>query len=139
MNGRTKLWPPLIVAEHVSRLVRLRDVVLTAVGWGFLAALLDKEFGLFLGRLSPDWPLYFARLKPFLLIAGALAIFIVISALRTLRRAHRTLVLPQPAPLEAADEARRVGVDAAALAAARDRGVVVVHIDAAGRYRIEAR
>lgn len=76
-------------------------------------------------------------MKPFFLTAAVLAGLLVISGLLTLRRRERSLLLPQPAPLEAADQARRAGLDEAALIAARDRGIVIVHIDADNRHRIE--
>ena len=82
--------------------------------------------------------MFFDRLMPFLLIAAMLAGFLVIFSLRTLRRRSRALLLPQPAPLETADQARRAGLDEAELIAARDQRIVIVHIDANGRHRIEA-
>ena len=76
-------------------------------------------------------------MKPFFLTTGVLAGLLVIAGLRTLRRRERALLLPQPAPLEAADQARRAGLDEDTLIAARDRGIVIVHIDADNRHRIE--
>ena len=109
--------------------------------WVCFALLLGIEFELFvggsLGFLDIDWPLFYERLKPFFLTAAVLAGLLVISGLLTLRRRERSLLLPQPAPLEAADQARRAGLDEAALIAARDRGIVIVHIDADNRHRIE--
>ena len=128
--------------------MKWRDVLLTLMMWGFFAVLLDTEFELFLGDfleqlgLGPfdtntNWPVFFDRLMPFLLTAAILAGLLVIFSLRTLRRRSRALLLPQPAPLETADQARRAGLDEAALIVARDQRIVIVHIDADGRHRIE--
>jgi Flp pilus assembly protein protease CpaA len=121
--------------------VKWRDLLLTSMLWVCFALLLGIEFELFvggsLGFLDIDWPLFYERLKPFFLTASVLAGLLVISGLLTLRRRKRALLLPQPAPLEAADQARRAGLDEAALIAARDRGIIIVHIDADNRHRIE--
>jgi hypothetical protein len=133
----------------MPRLVKWRDILLTLLMWGIFALLLDTEFELFLGdyleRLGfgpfdamPNWQLYFEVLRPFLLMAAMLVGFLAIFGLRTLRRRSRALLLPQPAPLAAADQARRAGLDAAGLIAARDEQIVIVHIDADNRHRIEA-
>jgi hypothetical protein len=64
---------------------------------------------------------------------------LLIASLLTLRRVARGRRLPQPAPLTAGDEARRVGLDEAEIIAARELRVVVVHIDTDGKHRIEPR
>jgi len=149
MNSANRPWPPLIVAEDVPRLVKWRDVLLTLLMWGFLAALLATEFELFFGHYleqlgfgpfhtDANWPEFFERLMPFLLTAAVLASTLVIFSLRTLQRRHRALLLPQPVPLAAAEEARHAGLEEAALIAAREQRIAIVHIDADGRHRIEA-
>jgi poly-beta-1,6-N-acetyl-D-glucosamine biosynthesis protein PgaD len=149
MSSSNRPWPPLIVARHVSRIIKWRDILLTLMMWGFFAVLLDTEFELFLGNyleqlgLGPfdtnaNWPVFFARLMPFLLTAAILAGLLIIFGLRTLRRRSRALFLPQPAPLETADQAHRAGLDEAELIVARDQRIVVVHIDTNGSHRIEA-
>ena len=147
MSSSNGPWPPLIVAKHVPRFVKWRDMLLTMMMWGGFAVLLDIEFELFLGRylqrgLSPfdtnaNWPEFFGRLVPFLLTAAILAGLLVIFSLRTLRRRGRALLLPQPVPLETADQAHRAGLDEVELIAARDQRIVIVHIDADGRHGIE--
>jgi len=62
---------------------------------------------------------------------------LVVRSVRTMRRRRRSLLLPQPAPLETADQAHRAGLEEAALIAARDQPIVIVHIDADNRHRIE--
>jgi poly-beta-1,6-N-acetyl-D-glucosamine biosynthesis protein PgaD len=148
MSSSNSPWPPLIVARHVPRLVKWRDTLLTLMMWGFFAVLLDIEFELFLGHhlqlgLGPfdtnaKWSVFFDRLIPFLLTAAILAGLLIIFSLRTLRRRSRALLLPQPAPLETADQAHRAGLDEAELIVARDQRIVIVHIDTNGRHRIEA-
>ena len=148
MSGSNRPWPPLIVAKHVPRSVKWRDTLLTLMMWGGFAVLLDTEFELFLGHyLQPGvsrfdtnakWSVFFDRLMPFLLTAAILAGLLVIFSLRTLRRRSRALLLPERAPLETADQAHRAGLDEAELIVARDQRIVIVHIDADGRHRIEA-
>ena len=98
MNSSDKPWPPLIVAGHVPRLVKWRDLLLTSILWVCFALLLGIEFELFvggsLGLLDIDWPLFYERLKPFFLTAAVLAGLLVISGLLTLRRRKRSLCLP---------------------------------------------
>ena len=148
MSSSNRLWPPLIVARHVPRLVKWRDILLTSMMWGFLAVLLGTEFELFLGdylkRLGfgpfdtdANWSVYLDRLMPFLLMAAMLASVLIIFSLRTLQRRSRALLLPQPALLETASQAHRAGLDEAELIAARDQRIVIVHIDPDGRHRIE--
>jgi hypothetical protein len=143
-------WPPLVVAERLPRMVRWRDAVMTLLMWVFFALLLGAEFELFLGDYSarlglgdgdtdPDWPEYFARLLPFLLMAATLVAVLLVFSVRTLRRRRRSLLLPEPSPLQVADEARRSAIEEATLTAAREQRVVTVHIDAGGAYRIETR
>ena len=101
MSSSNRPWPPLIVARHVSRIIKWRDILLTLMMWGFFAVLLDTEFELFLGNyleqlgLGPfdtnaNWPVFFARLMPFLLTAAILAGLLIIFGLRTLRRRSRS-------------------------------------------------
>ena len=99
--------------------------------------LLGIGFGLIRGIFDIDWRLLYERLEPFFLIAALLIGMLIARSLHTMRRRRRSLLLPQPAPLEAADQARRAGLEEAALIAARDQPVVIVHIGADNRHRIE--
>ena len=139
-------WPPLIVATDVPRAVRWRDTILTLLMWALFLFALETEFQIVLERLgwgSYDvdyaWSDLVADLMPFLWMIGVLVVLIFGFALETLRRRRRALELPQPAPLASADQARRAGMDEAALAAARTWRIAVVHIDPDGRHRIEPR
>ncbi len=141
-------WPPLIVAGTKPTWVKVRDVALTLFMWVLFAIMLGTEFELFFGRYlqrmglgdfdtAGRWAEFFEALQPFVQMALVLVSLLLLAGLFTLRRVARGRVLPQPAPLSASHEARRVGMDEADLIAARELRVVVVHIDAAGRYRVE--
>ena len=67
------------------------------------------------------------------MLVGALAL----ASLITLRLHRRGLLMPQPPPLPLAEQALRAGMDATALAAARNLRIAVVHIDSDGRHRVE--
>jgi poly-beta-1,6-N-acetyl-D-glucosamine biosynthesis protein PgaD len=146
MTDANKSWPPLIVAERVPRSVKWRDTLLTLIMWGMFAVLLEAEFAPVLRTLKKlgftdfdvdiDWLLYLERLTPFLLMAAVLAGLLVLFSLQTIWRGSRSLLLPQPTPLDAAEQARRAGLDEAALLAAREKPVVVVHVNGSG-FRIE--
>jgi endonuclease/exonuclease/phosphatase family metal-dependent hydrolase len=116
--------------------------------WLLFAIMLETEFELFFGHYlqrlgwgdfnsEGRWPEFFQALRPFVQVALVLVSLLLAAGLLTLRRVARGRTLPQPAPLTAGDEARRVGMDEAELIAARELRVVVVHIDADGRYRVE--
>jgi poly-beta-1,6-N-acetyl-D-glucosamine biosynthesis protein PgaD len=148
MKSANRPWPPLIVAAHVPRAVKWRDFLLTLMLWGAFWLLLDEEFELLFNDLlklvgitrvkaGRDWQLYLDLLVPYLLIAAALASALVIFAMRTAWRRRRAMLAPQPTPLEAADQARRAGLDEKALVAAREQRIVIVHIDILGGHRIE--
>jgi hypothetical protein len=147
MSDANRPWPPLVIAEHVPRLIKWRDVLITLIMWLCLALLLATEFELFVGsyleqlgfgffNTNANWRFFFEQLTPYILVTAALAIVLVLFSLQTLRRRSRALSLPQPPPLEVADEARLARLDEIALIAARDRPIVIVHIDADGSHRI---
>jgi poly-beta-1,6-N-acetyl-D-glucosamine biosynthesis protein PgaD len=142
-------WPPLIVAGHVPRLVRWRDALLTALAWAAFALLLANEVSAVVQGVRAfrfggpgaaiDWRTYLVRLAPFLLLIAGLAAVLLGFSLQTLRRRSRGLLLPDPPPLDTADQARRAGVDEADLAALREHRIVVVHVGEDGRLRIVAK
>jgi len=148
MSHLDRPWPPLIVAAHLPPLVRLRDAALTLLMWIGFAILLEKEFIHFfrkdlesfgLGAIYSDgsWAEFVDQLLPFVLIAMVLALLLGFAGLASLRRYRRSLRVPQPPRLEAAQQARRAGLDEAALVAARELPIVIVHIAKDGRCRIE--
>jgi poly-beta-1,6-N-acetyl-D-glucosamine biosynthesis protein PgaD len=141
-------WPPLIVASTKPTFVKVRDTALTLLMWLLFAILLETEFEMFFGHYlqrlglgdfdsGGRWLEFFQALRPFIQVALVLVSLLLVAGLLTLRRVARGRKLPQPAPLTAGDEARRVGMDEAELIAARELGVVVVHIDGDGKYRVE--
>lgn len=141
-------WPPLIVASTKPTFVKVRDTALTLLMWLLFAILLETEFEMFFGHYlqrlglgdfdsEGRWLEFFQALRPFIQVALVLVSLLLVAGLLTLRRVARGRKLPQPAPLTAGDEARRVGMDEAELIAARELGVVVVHIDGDGKYRVE--
>jgi poly-beta-1,6-N-acetyl-D-glucosamine biosynthesis protein PgaD len=143
-------WPPLIVATTKPTVIKVRDTALTLLMWLLFAILLETEFEMFFGHYlqrlglgsfdsEGRWLEFFQALRPFIQVALVLVSLLLVAGLLTLRRVARGRKLPQPAPLTAGDEARRVGMDEAELIAARELRVVVVHIDADGKYRVEPR
>jgi poly-beta-1,6-N-acetyl-D-glucosamine biosynthesis protein PgaD len=144
-----RAWPPLIVAEHVPRLVRWRDALLTALAWAAFAMLLANEVSavahgvraLRLGQAGAplDWRTYVERMAPFVLLIGSLAAVLLGFSLQTLRRRSRALMLPDPPAVDAAEQAHRAGLDETELAAARGHRIVVVHVGEDGRLRIVAK
>jgi poly-beta-1,6-N-acetyl-D-glucosamine biosynthesis protein PgaD len=141
-------WPPLIVASTKPTFVKVRDTALTLLMWLLFAILLETEFEMFFGHYlqrlglgdfdsEGRWLEFFQALRPFVQVALVLVSLLLVAGLLTLRRVARGRKLPQPAPLTAGDEARRVGMDKAELIAARELRVVVVHIDGDGKYRVE--
>ena len=146
MTGAERAWPPLIHAHNIPRAVRWRDALLTLFAWVAFAIFLDIEFKLSLGalktietgrpHLAVDMLPDLARLAPFFVVGAVLAIVLFVRSVLTLIGRSQALRLPQPAPLEAAVEARAAGLTEADLLAARARRIVVVH-EAGGSLRIE--
>jgi len=145
-----KAWPPLIIASNKPTWVKVRDVALTLMMWVVFAIMLETEFELFFGHYlnrlglgefdtEGRWLEFFHALRPFVQLALVLVTLLLVAALLTLRRIRRARALSQPAPLELAAEARRVGMAEAELIAARELRVVVVHIEPDGKHRIEPR
>jgi hypothetical protein len=148
MNRTNLPWPPLISAARAPRWVRWRDALLTSLMWLLFAAMLETEFELFFGehleRLGfgdfskeANWPTFFERLLPFMETAAVLVLLLAVAGLMSLRLYRRSFQLPQPAPLAASDQARRAGMDEAALIAARELTIAVVHVHTDGSYQVE--
>jgi hypothetical protein len=86
-----------------------------------------------------DWQARIERLSPFLQTVAILAAFLLASRVLTIRHRRRGMLLAGPAPLDAAEEARRAGLDEAALIAARNQRIVVVEIGIDGSHQIASR
>ena len=149
MTAANRPWPPLIVADHVPRLIRARDFLLTLLAWIACAILLEKEFQLLIGghlewlglayfETEANWPIFFERLTPFLLMTLLLIALLVVASMLTLRRRRRGLLLPTPAPLGLAEECRRAGIDERTLISVRGSNIVIAHIDADGKHHFDA-
>jgi poly-beta-1,6-N-acetyl-D-glucosamine biosynthesis protein PgaD len=143
-----RTWPPLIVASTKPTWVKVRDIALTVLMWALFAIMLETEFEVIFSRnmvrlglsdVGEDWrwPEFLQALRPFVQVALVLVSLLLIAGLLSLRRVAREHKLPQPAPLTAGDEARRVGLEEADLVAARELRFVVAHIDKDGRYRVK--
>jgi hypothetical protein len=141
-------WPPLIVASNKPRWVWWRDFALTLGMWLVFAVMLETEFELFFGRYlehlglgdfdtNPNWPRFFERLRPYVVLIIVLVVLLAGAAVATIRRYYRALKRPLPPPLPAAQQARRAGMDEADLLAARELADAVVHIAADGTHRVE--
>jgi poly-beta-1,6-N-acetyl-D-glucosamine biosynthesis protein PgaD len=140
--------PPLIVADKVSRALKWRDAVLTLLMWGIIANLLAHELGLVWvdsfalhgpdAAKDIDWLHRLEGLSLFLIAAAVLSSILTLFGVRTARRRRRIRALPLPEPLATADQARRAGLEEAALLAAREHRIVTVHLEPDGRFRIEA-
>lgn len=141
-------WPPLIVAATTPTWITWRDILLTVLMWVLFAIMLETEaelfFGKYLERLGlgdfhteAHWLEFFERLQPFIQTTVILVGALLVAGLLTLRRRKLALLLPQPAALELAADSRRAGMDEAALLAARDFPIAVVHFEANGVHRIE--
>jgi len=149
MTSSDRRWPPLIIADHVPRFIRWRDFLLTLLMWIAFAIMLETEFELFFGdhleRLGfgdfdteANWPIFFERLTPFLVTIALLISLLGVASMRTLQQRRRSLLLPIPVPLGLTEECRRAGLDEQELTSARASMIVIVHIDADGKHRIEA-
>jgi hypothetical protein len=143
-------WPPLIVAADKPRWVAWRDFALTVAMWAIFAIMLETEFELFfghylerlgLGDFDTDarWSRFFQRLEPYLWLIAMLLALLGASTVATLHRIRRFLKSAPPPPLEPLEEATRGGMAVADLLAARRLSNAVVHVEADGRHRVEAR
>jgi hypothetical protein len=119
MRRPERAWPPLIVAAHKSRWLRVRDFAITAAAWMLFASMLNHEFELVadtglrrlgLGSLFDrlgvadvamkfDLFLFLEPLAPYLIVVAALLVFLCGFALHTLLRRHWSLGGPRPPPL----------------------------------------
>lgn len=143
-------WPPLIVIADKPKWVWWRDFALTLMMWLLFAIMLETEFELFFGRFmerlgfgdfhtDANWGVFFEKLRPFITMTLVLVTILAVAGVATIQRRRRALLLDSPPILPAVDQARRAGMDEAALLAARTMSNVVVHVDAHGVHRIEAR
>jgi poly-beta-1,6-N-acetyl-D-glucosamine biosynthesis protein PgaD len=140
MRAPDRSWPPLIHAA-LPAWMTWRDAALTLAMWVVFVVLLQRQFSLVTGGVEDDSNIveFIALLRPYGRLAVVLILLLVVAAAFTARRRRRAAMVPAPAPLALADEARRAGVDEATLAAARSLRIAVVRFDDAGRVMIEPR
>ena len=133
-------WPPVIIAA-LPAWMKWRDAMLTLMMWVLFVLLLQRQFRLVSRTVGgrSDLGDFLALLAPYAGTALVLIGILAVAAMLTERRRQRALTLQPPAPLALADEARRAGLDEAALAAARGLRIAVVTIETGGRLRIERR
>jgi len=143
-------WPPLITAARQPRWMVWRDRGLTLLMWvlfvlvchNFLRLALD-EFRALTGRPRRGPELDFEDLwdplRPFMVVAGVLVMWLLVAGVVSVRRVQRNLARPKPAPLGLAEEAADQGAAPADLAAWRGLRVAVVHLDEEGRMRAEGK
>jgi hypothetical protein len=150
MTNSDQHWPPLIIADRVPRFIRWRDLLLTLLMWVLFAILLEKEFELLFGHhlerlglgdfdTEANWSIFLEDLTPFLATAGLLVSLLVVASVLTSQRRRRALLLPVPIPLGLTEQCRRAGIDEHTLISARDSKIVIVHIDADGKHRFDAK
>jgi poly-beta-1,6-N-acetyl-D-glucosamine biosynthesis protein PgaD len=137
MNQAGRPWPPLIQGA-LPPWMKWRDAALTVGMWILFGYLFQRQFRLAQGTYQDVAYLaaFLTRLSPYAQVALLLIVLLVIAAKFTQGRRRRGFLLPEPAPLALADQARRAGMDEAALAAARELRIAVVHVEGGGRHRI---
>ena len=141
MSYPRKTYFPVIHTASLPTWMKWRDALLTLMMWILFGILLWRQFTLVKGSFHDATNLaeFFALLAPYGAFAVMLIVFLLIAAVFTTRRRQRGFMLSPPKPLLLADEARRAGLDESSLAAARSLRISVVHIDDAGRLRVEPR
>jgi hypothetical protein len=134
--------PPVerpLIRSRVPAWMFVRDVILTLGAWLIIAYFfhegLIRAYDYFsppmfqLTRTSPpDWAYRWEKLRWFLAAASGLVVWITFWAFDS-RKRLRASTSPQPAALDAADHASRVGLTAADLVAWRTAPIQTVDID----------
>ena len=142
-------WPPLITSARQPAWMPWRDRLLTLAMWLLLALLcrnsialafdlLREAAGIDRRRPHPDFALFWARLEPYLIVTALLLMWIVTFGMVALRRLRRRSRHAAP-ELPLAEEAATRGVTPDALDDWRAARIAVVHVDAPGRMRAEAK
>ena len=137
-------WPPLITRAHLSKWVRLRDVVLTVIVWAALVWILVhvRERGLDYLRTPrfrpenlspPNWDELWSELSPFFDFVLLLVLWICFWAFVRRRHLRRAEPVPQPPALDPARHAGAFGLDAATLASWQAARGLRVHFGSDGR------
>lgn len=137
-------WPPVITDGRHSRLVKLRDVVLTLMMWGLLFAILYTELAfifeslrVLLGRseavIDAELDAFARQMRPLMLLVAGLVLMLFVATLLSRRRRAEAVASPQPMPLEDARLLALTGLSADGLTDARGcKRAVVRRTDAGG-------
>ena len=121
-------WPPIIRSAQRSPLIFWRDAALTALMWGLMFLILYTELALalsaldvLLGRsdavIDAELELFFQRMRPLMLLIGALVLTLAVATILSISRRKDALLAAQPLPLSNAEVAAIAGLDEAGLAA----------------------
>lgn len=146
---RPDFEPPIIRRNRIPAMVRVRDLLLTALMWLILFLILETELGVavtFVRQLQgvPDAVVdlrldqFWLRLRPTMLMVAFLLGALLIASLFTVSRQTARRRDPQPPPLSEASLAARAGISAEQLAEAGKLRIVRVMRDPEGRLCIVA-
>jgi hypothetical protein len=133
-------WPPLIQSP-LPAWMKWRDAMLTLFMWILLGYILERQVSLVESTLQGRaiFAEFLRLLAPYVRLAVILILLLLGAAALTQRRRRRGFQLPEPQPLALADEARRAGLDEAAVTAARGLRVAVVQVNDAAGFRIQSK
>ena len=137
----TSDWPPLITDARRPRWIIWRDRILTVLVWALFLALFINQCLALRARIhahladpTSEWDFL---LRPFLIVAGILVLWLGASGAATYGRAVRNRRRPAPPPLVLDAEAAHLGIAPADLMAARQGQIIAVTIEPDGRFRFE--
>lgn len=134
-------WPPLITSAKVSRIIRVRDWLLTLIAWIALAYLMRLGPVLLWDYFSHphleltwmkalNWSLFWERFIPFLFMILAVVTWITVWAMKrrgVLRRSFDPRPPAPPLPLE--EHAASLRLDPREIERWRQWRIVTVHFD----------
>jgi hypothetical protein len=130
--------------------VDLRDLILTVLMWVLMLVILYTEIRfaweslmVLLGRsdaqIDAELALFWRRMQPLLWLMGALVLMLAVATILSRKRREEAITGQQPEPLAEAAVAALAGMSEAAMAEARSHRIAVVHRNADGSLRVEAK
>jgi hypothetical protein len=143
-------WPPIITDGRHSRLVVIRDVVLTLLMWAVLGLILFTEaqfvwesVQVLLGKsdaqVDAEIAFFLRQMRPLMILMAALVFLLALATLVSRRRRREAIDSPPPPPLPDAELAALSGMSEAELAKARHLRIAVVSRGPDGRMRVDER
>lgn len=143
-------WPPIITDGRHSRLVGVRDALLTLLMWGGLLAILYTEIRfawdsllVLLGRsdaqIDAELALFWRRMQPLLWLMAGLVLMLVVATLLSRRRRDAAIAGRQPEPLPEVTVAALAGLSVDEMEQARQLRIAVVHRNPDGTLRVTAK